>query len=231
MAGSLHRLAAAAVHGLWGAAARYGAIDSGTRRAGRFAAFGSGTRICFPATSLMGEQWIELGRDTLIAENVTLSAGMSPSHVPENQPLLRVGDRCVFGRGTGIVADWGIEIGNDVWTGHYVYVTDHNHGYEDLGTPPGLQIGRHERVRILDGAWLGHGTVVLPGVTVGRHAVVGAGSIVTSDLPDFCVAAGNPARVLRQHVTGEGWVRPFAAPGREPGHPRRPSVSRSNPLV
>lgn len=231
MAGLLHRLAATAVHSVWGAASRYGAIDAGTRRADRFAAFGPGTRICFPATGLMGERWIELGSGTLIAEYATLSAGMSPSHVPENQPLLTIGDRCVFGRGTGVVADWGIDIGDDVWTGHYVYITDHNHGYEDLDRPPGLQIGRHDRVRIHDGAWLGHGTVVLPGVTIGRHAVVGAGSIVTADLPEFCVAAGNPARVLRQHVTGEGWVRPFAAPGREPGAYRGPSVSRSHPSM
>jgi acetyltransferase-like isoleucine patch superfamily enzyme len=53
-------------------------------------------------------------------------------------------------------------------------------------------------VSIGDGSWLGHGTVVLPGVTIGRHVVVGANSVVTSDLPDNCVAAGVPARVIRQ---------------------------------
>ena len=48
-----------------------------------------------------------------------------------------------------------------------------------------------------DGSWLGHGTVVLPGATIGRHVVVGANSVVTGELPDNCVAAGVPARVIK----------------------------------
>jgi acetyltransferase-like isoleucine patch superfamily enzyme len=60
------------------------------------------------------------------------------------------------------------------------------------------------------GSWLGHGTVVLPGVRIGRHVAVGAGSVVATDLPDLCVAAGAPARVLRRY-DGEGDWRPPAA--------------------
>ena len=52
-------------------------------------------------------------------------------------------------------------------------------------------------MRIGDGSWLGHGTVVLPGAQIGRHGVVGANSVVTGDVPDFSVAAGAPARVIR----------------------------------
>jgi acetyltransferase-like isoleucine patch superfamily enzyme len=54
---------------------------------------------------------------------------------------------------------------------------------------------------------LGHGTIVLPGARIGRNVAVGANSVVTGDLPDHCVAAGVPARVLRQHIDGE-WRRP-----------------------
>ena len=56
-----------------------------------------------------------------------------------------------------------------------------------------------------DGSWLGHGTVVLPGARIGRHVVVAAGSVVTGELPDRCVAAGAPARPIRRYVDGEGW--------------------------
>ena len=52
-------------------------------------------------------------------------------------------------------------------------------------------------VRIGDGSWLGHGAVVLPGVTIGRHAVVGAGAVVHRDVPDHGIAAGVPARVVK----------------------------------
>jgi acetyltransferase-like isoleucine patch superfamily enzyme len=56
-------------------------------------------------------------------------------------------------------------------------------------------------VRIGAGSWLGHGTVVLPGTTIGRHVVIGANSVVRGDVPDFCIAAGNPAKVIR-HLGG-----------------------------
>ena len=56
------------------------------------------------------------------------------------------------------------------------------------------------------GSWLGHGAIVLPGATIGSHVVVAAGSVVTGDLPDNCVAAGAPARVIRRHDRTEGWV-------------------------
>ena len=51
-------------------------------------------------------------------------------------------------------------------------------------------------MRIGDGSWLGYGTVVLPGATIGRHVVIGANSVVRGEIPDFCVAAGNPAKVI-----------------------------------
>ena len=62
-------------------------------------------------------------------------------------------------------------------------------------------------MRVGDGSWLGHGVVVLPGSDIGRHVAVGAGSVVTGALPDFSVAVGSPARVVRRYVEGEGWVR------------------------
>ncbi|HEV8206905.1 MAG TPA: acyltransferase, partial [Acidimicrobiia bacterium] len=57
------------------------------------------------------------------------------------------------------------------------------------------------------GSWLGHGAIVLGGASIGEHVVVGAGAVVTGDLPDYSVAVGNPARVIRRYLTGEGWVR------------------------
>jgi acetyltransferase-like isoleucine patch superfamily enzyme len=61
-------------------------------------------------------------------------------------------------------------------------------------------------VVIGDGSWLGHGAVVLPGVTIGKHVVIGANSVVTKDIPDFSVAVGSPARVIRQYDETLGWV-------------------------
>lgn len=53
-------------------------------------------------------------------------------------------------------------------------------------------------IELMDNCWLGAGVVVLPGVTIGRNSIVAAGSVVTKDIPDNCMCAGSPARVLRQ---------------------------------
>jgi acetyltransferase-like isoleucine patch superfamily enzyme len=129
-----------------------------------------------------------------------------PGHVPENEVVVRIGDRCLIGKGSGIVGHHSIEIGDDVFTGHHVYITDANHGYEDVTLPIGRQFAAPRPVRVGAGSWLGHGTVVLPGATIGCHVAVGAGSVVTGTLPDFSVAVGNPARVIRRYVDGEGWT-------------------------
>lgn len=154
--------------------------------------------IAFPPTALYNEQYIRIGRNTLIGPRVTLSAGMVPGQVMASDPVVRIGDRCLIGHGSGVVGHLSIEIGDDVWTGHHVYITDQNHGYEDLTQPISRQTQPEQPVSIGAGSWLGHGTVVLPGATIGRHVVVGANSVVRGDLPDFCVAAGNPARVIKR---------------------------------
>jgi acetyltransferase-like isoleucine patch superfamily enzyme len=79
-----------------------------------------------------------------------------------------------------------------------VYITDQNHGYEDITIPISKQSQPERAVSIGDGSWLGHGSVVLPGVTIGRHVVIGANSVVTKDIPDFSVAVGVPAKVIRR---------------------------------
>ena len=134
----------------------------------------------------------------LIGPGVALSAGMVPGQECLVTPVVTIGDRCLIGRGSGIVGHFSISIGNDVWTGHHVYITDQNHGYEDITIPISKQSQPERAVSIGDGSWLGHGSVVLPGVTIGRHVVIGANSVVTKDIPDFSVAVGVPAKVIRR---------------------------------
>ncbi len=144
-----------AVHGLWGAAQRAGAITADTPAGRAFAAFGAGSIIGFPTGALYGERWIEVGTGTMIGAQVSLSAGMVPGQDLGEVPLLRIGDRCVIGRGSHIVAHYSITIGDDVYTGPYVYITDQNHSYADPDLPIGrqwpMQRGRVHRRRKLAG--------------------------------------------------------------------------------
>ena len=179
------------------AARHLGGIGPDTRRGKRFGAFGERSVICFPPAALVNERYIQIGSHTMIGPNVSLSAGIVTGQQMLTDPVVSIGDRCLIGKGSGIVGHLSIVIEDDVWTGHHVYITDQNHGYEDLGLPISVQSMPERPVRVGAGSWLGHGTVVLPGATIGKHVVVGAKSVVRGEIPDNCVAAGNPARVVR----------------------------------
>ena len=181
----------------WELAIELGAVGPDTRRGKRFGRFGAGSVICFPPNTLFNERYIHIGADTMFGPQITLSAGMVPGQQMVSDPVISVGDRCLFGKGSGIVGHLRIVIGDDVWTGHHVYITDQNHGYDDLSVPISMQVMPERPVSIGDGSWLGHGTVVLPGATIGRHVVIGANSVVTGHIPDYSVAAGAPARVIK----------------------------------
>lgn len=199
-------LGGAALRGVWDRASRWATIGPRSRRARRFRAFGDGSAICFPITALFGERYIAIGAHTIIGPYASVSAGVSPSHELDVHEVVTIGDRCLIGKGSGIVGHERVVIGDDVFTGHHVYITDANHGYEDPDLPIGQQFAPPRPVSIGEGSWLGHGSIVLPGASIGRHVVVGAGSVVTGDLPDHCVAVGNPARVIRRYLPGQGWV-------------------------
>jgi len=181
----------------WETAIELGAIGPETRRGRRFGGFGAGSVICFPQNAIFNERYIRIGSGTMLGPQITLSAGMVPDQQMVSDPVVSIGDRCLIGKGSGIVGHLQITIGDDVWTGHHVYITDQNHGYADLDLPISKQVMRERPVSIGDGSWLGHGTVVLPGATIGRHVVIGANSVVTGLIPDNCVAAGVPARVIK----------------------------------
>ena len=181
------------------------AISPDSKRAKSFGKFGTGSIILFPITTIFNERYIHVGENTMIGEHVALSAGMMPGQECLTNPVVRIGDRCLIGRGSGIVGHLSIDIGNDVWTGHHVYITDQSHGYEDVDRPISLQSQPERPVSIGDGSWLGHGVVVLPGARIGRNVAVGANSVVTGELPDFCVAVGAPARIIRQYSQDSGW--------------------------
>ena len=156
-------------------------------------------------TTIFNEQYIHIGENTLIGPDISLSAGMVPGQECITNPVVSIGDRCLIGRGSGIVGHFSIVIGDDVWTGHNVYITDQNHGYEDVSLPISKQSQPERAVKIGSGSWLGYGSVVLPGVTIGEHCVIGANSVVTRDVPSYSVAVGVPARVIKRYINGS-WV-------------------------
>ena len=194
---AVRRVVNEAIQRGWYQVRAFGAIAPGTNIAERFGSFGENSIIGFPTSALFGERHIHIVEGTLIAPWVTLSAGYSPEQTDVPDRALVVGDRCVIGMRCGIVAHESIEIGDDVWFGQDIYVTDSNHGFSELDVPIGRQLGPRDPVSIGSGSWIGHGAVILPGSRVGRNVVVAAGSVVRGEVPDHCIVGGVPARVIR----------------------------------
>jgi len=143
---------------------------------------------------------ITIGDNTHIAGNLTVWA---------NAGKIVIGDGCFVGENSRIYSAKHVSIGNRVLIAHDCNVFDSNihsldaterHQEYIQNTTKGLVklfSMKEQEVVIKDDVWLGGGVVVLKGVTIGMGAIVGAGSVVTKDVPDYAVAVGNPARVIR----------------------------------
>jgi maltose O-acetyltransferase len=112
--------------------------------------------------------------------------------------LIEIGDNSGIGVDCHVPAD--IRIGKDVMMGPEVLIIgrNQNHRFDDLSLPMRLQ-GHMDAppVVIEDDVWLGARVIILPGIKIGRGSVIGAGAIVTRDVPPFAICVGNPARVIR----------------------------------
>ena len=166
--------------------------------------------MLFPQGVIYNEKYLRVGAGTMIGPGVCLTAGMGPGQEMLTDPVISIGDRCVIGRGSHLIGHWSIELGDDIQTGPYVYITDQNHGYEDPEMPVGLQPTKEAPVRIGSGSWIGANAVILPGTELGLNNVVAAGAVVRGVFPDHTVVAGVPARAVRVLKDGE-WQRPTAS--------------------
>ena len=205
------------VHGAWSWLCGVAVIGAHTAVGRQYHSIGEGTAIAFPRGAVFGEPWISVGEKTLVAPHVSMAVGLPGLSPAAGAPaVIKIGDRCMIGRGSWLVAGCDITIEDDVITGPNVYITDHDHAYEDVTVPIWQQWPREAPVRIGAGSWLGANVVVLPGADIGRNVTVAAGSVVRGEVPDRCVVAGVPARIVRRHDDDAGWVPPVrVVPGND----------------
>jgi acetyltransferase-like isoleucine patch superfamily enzyme len=133
-------------------------------------------------------------------------------------------DNCIIAHGTILSARNRIHLERGVNVAQQVLIMDHNHAYEDIDVPIIEQgITEGGRIRIGEGSWIGHGAAIVCSrgeLTIGRHCVVGANSVVTRNIPDYSVVFGIPAAVVRQYDPETrswrmGQIRSRAAAGSE----------------
>jgi acetyltransferase-like isoleucine patch superfamily enzyme len=120
-----------------------------------------------------------------------------------NREHLTVGKNSFWHRGCFIDALGGVSIGSNVIIGPYTVIHSANHRFNRLDKPIMKQGHNLGKVVIGDDCWIGAHVTVLPGVHIGKGCVVGAGSVVTKSLPDYSVAVGNPAQIIKNRLEGK----------------------------
>lgn len=159
-----------------------------------FADYGKSSYIFPKAMSLKGLDRITIGKNVSIGEQVQLTAW--------EQGTIRIGDGCIIREQCHITAINQITIGKNLLTGTNVLITDNSHGRferEQLDIHPGERpIVSKGAVKIGDNVWLGNNVCIMPGVTIGNGAIIGANSVVTHDVPAYTLAAGIPAKTIKQ---------------------------------
>jgi acetyltransferase-like isoleucine patch superfamily enzyme len=142
----------------------------------------------------LSERGVHLGNQSSIDRNVWLHCGGTPAD--HGHGYFELGERSFIGCNAVLGAGGGIVIGTDVLIGQGVSMHAETHRHGDprrLIREQGLE---YLPIVVEDDVWIGSGAIVLGGVTIGRGSVIGAGSVVTADVPPLRVAVGAPARVV-----------------------------------
>jgi len=172
----------------------------------QFKEMGAGARIS-PPFRFYGLNQMSLGECAMINRDCWIQT--IPGGERGNEAKLVIRSHADIGMGASISAAHKVIIGEYALLARNVYISDHAHAFGNIEMPIVYQgingiapvvIGKH--------TWLGQNVVVLPGVTIGERCVIGANSVVKSSIPDFSVAVGAPARVVKRYNRGTGaWER------------------------
>ncbi|REE20103.1 acetyltransferase-like isoleucine patch superfamily enzyme [Paraburkholderia sp. BL27I4N3] len=163
-----------------------------------FKSVGAKTTIFRPML-LVNVHYASIGKRVLIRPGARIELVVTDSAAP---PRLTIGSRVNIEQNVHIVCGSSIEIGDGATITGNVAIVDVEHPYENVNDT--TRIGERIRTRgnyvvIGQGAFIGFSAVILPNVKIGRHVVVGAHSVVTRDVPDYCVVAGNPAQIIKRY--------------------------------
>lgn len=170
----------------------------------KFARFNTGSYMEKPL-SIKHPESIQIGRNVSIARNVRLEVypeASSSSHIT-------IGDGCNIMYNVTILAGADVVIGKNVLIASDVLITSESHGIDPEDTVRYVDQKLVTRsVSIKENAWIGEKSIILPGVTIGKGSIVGAGSVVTKGTDDYTIVVGNPARAIKKYdFEKHEWIR------------------------
>ncbi|BCK32707.1 Putative acetyltransferase [Vibrio cholerae] len=149
----------------------------------------------YKPTSLSGLRFVSIGRKTGISDGAWI---MVDNSISQNVAVT-IGDNNYIGRYLHLICFNKVFIGNNVLIADKVYISDNIHNYQDVSKPIKEQgISIRGAVEIGDGAWIGENVSII-GAKIGKGSVISANAVVLSDIPDFCVAGGIPAKIIKKY--------------------------------
>lgn len=155
---------------------------------------------------LITQEYISLSENVYIGHHARIQ-GISSYKNIEYHPNIVIGNGVSIEQNVHITCANRIEIGANTAIAANVTITDIHHPYEDIDTPIERQDILVKEVMIGEDSKIYNNAVILPGVHIGKHVTVGANSVVTSDIPDYCVAVGSPARIIKQYdFKSKKWI-------------------------
>lgn len=159
-----------------------------------FSSFGKRSTLCFPF-KVNGAKFIKIGQKVYIKEGAWLLCQKTDS----TPPLLDIDDGTYIGRNAHVVCVRKMYIGKSVLIADNVYISDNLHTYEDLSVPIKSQkINYKGATNIGEHSWIGEKASII-GASVGKHCIIGSNSVVTKNIPDYSVAVGVPAKVIKKY--------------------------------
>lgn len=158
--------------------------------------FGKGSLIA-PGVKIMTPQNISIGNNSSIMSHCIIET----CEVDGNNPQLEIGDRVSIGEYSHITCANKVVIGNGVLTGRFVLITDNSHGNNTKDVvdiaPLAREIHSNGPVHIGENVWIGDKVTILPNVKIGKGCIIAANAVVTKDIPEYSVAAGIPAKIIK----------------------------------
>lgn len=171
----------------------------------QFKSCGKNVRIKSLFNQAEGLSYISIGNNVIIGKQVRLTAWKTFSSISIKQcfsPVIILGNNCSIGDGGHITAICKIVLGDNVLLGPSVLITDNSHGEfkkELLDIAPNKRpLYSKGPVIIGNNVWIGEKVSIMPGVTIGDGVIVAANSVVTKDVPAYCLVAGIPAKIIKR---------------------------------
>lgn len=159
-----------------------------------FKGFGYGSKIKDPM-KIEGFKRITIGRNTIIGYNSWIAS----MPLTGSESIIKIGNNCNIGNINHIYSTKSIIIEDNVLTADKVYISDNQHTYDNPDIPIKNQpIKQCKTIIIKEGSWIGENVCII-GASIGKNSVIGANSVVTHDIPDYTIAVGAPARVIKKY--------------------------------